>query len=284
MLNGFKLSLDNVDPFADWIKDGREILESTWPKKSRELDDFIAKGVLDGDAIKGKWFQKTNAHVFISHAHANESQALGLAGFLWKKLGLLPFVDSLIWGDQTELQSRIDRKYCWTDNKKETFNYDKRNYSTSHVHMMLATSLTAAMDSCECLIFLDTPKSISIADADAPDLGKVATESPWIYHELMTSSVLERKADERRPELKLAMESHRVHASDGAGIDEPLRVAYRAPVKHLSQMPVEKLQEAARRNVRTFDALDWLYQHGAPNDRGPFVLLKSLLEEVKRKG
>lgn len=283
MLNGFKLNLGNADPFAKWIEDGREILESTWPEKSRALDDFIAKGVLDGDAIKGKWFQKTNAHVFISHAHANENQAHGLAGFLWKELGLLPFVDSLIWGDHRDLQRRIDEKYSWLKDSNTLFDYAKLRYSMSHVHMMLATSLTAAMDSCECLMFLDTPKSISIADADAPDLRKVATESPWIYHELMTSSVLQRKPDNRRFKTKVAAESRDAVLASDSGV-EPFRVAYRAPLKHLSPLAAQKLFDCADQKVKEFGALDWLYTNGVPGDREPFVLLRSLLEGTKRTG
>jgi hypothetical protein len=281
MLNSFKLELATANPFSTYEADGRKILEKTWPTSSRSLDDFITKGVLDGDAIKEKWFRKTNAHVFISHAHADENKALGLAGFLWEELGLLPFVDSLIWGDNRKLQRRIDEKYCWQDDSKKVFDYDKRNYSTSHVHMMLATSLSAAMDSCECLIFLDTPKSISIEDADAPDLGKVATESPWIYHELMTSSVLQRKPDGRRRRIRMAAESHEVVASDSA--DQPLRVGYRVPKKHLLPLSTAKLLECAGKGVQEFFALDWLYANAVAGDSEPFALLESILREIERK-
>jgi len=279
MLNGFKLELDNTNPFSIYVKDGRDILEKTWPTKSRALDDFIAKGVLDGDAIKDKWFQKTKAHVFISHAHTDENKALGLAGFLWKKLGLLPFVDSLIWGDSRKLQRRIDEKYCCDTKEKKSFNYLQRNYATSHVNMMLATSLTAAMDSCEALIFLDTPKSISIEDAGKPEQGKVATESPWIYHELMTSSVLHRKPDSRRRKIRMATESHGVVASDSA--DEPLRVAYRVPQRHLLPLSTAKLLECAGKGVQEFFALDWLYANAVPGDSEPFTLLESILKEIQ---
>ncbi|QWT22101.1 hypothetical protein KPL74_08850 [Bacillus sp. NP157] len=258
MFNGFRLTMGNSDPFARWAKRGRDVLESTWPAPHRRLDKFISTGVLDGDAIREKWFGKTDAHVFISHSHDDEAKAIGLAGFLHQELGLLPFVDSLIWGDSRKLLRRIDEEHC--RNKAGTgFDYQQRNYSTSHVHMMLATSLTAAMDSCEALMFMDTPKSISIADANSPELGKVATASPWIYHELMTSTMLRRKPDPRRFPETASVEMHTgvVEARDPY-------IANRAPVAHLIPLTASLLLHCRRARHTGFDALDWLYALPAP--------------------
>ena len=55
------------------------------------------------------------------------------------------------------------------------YDYNKRNYSTSHVHMMLSTALTMMMDEAECVIFLNTPNALSTKDIVHK------TESPWIF-------------------------------------------------------------------------------------------------------
>ena len=52
MLNDFRLSMGAQDSFADWMDNGRSVLESMWPKPSRRLDNFISAGGHDGDAIK----------------------------------------------------------------------------------------------------------------------------------------------------------------------------------------------------------------------------------------
>ena len=68
-----------------------------------------------------------------------------------------------------------------------------RNYTTSHVHMMLSTALTEMIDKTECIIFFNTPNSINLAE----ELEKVktaekkhTTTSPWIYHELSMTTML----------------------------------------------------------------------------------------------
>jgi hypothetical protein len=259
MLHGFDLRVTRPNPFTDWVSAGTAILESTWPKAARRLDKFLEAGVLDGNAIKTEWFAKTNAHVFVSHSHADKDIAAGLAGFLHEKLGLLAFVDSLIWGDSRDILRRIDKEHCWSEERK-VFDYEQRNYSTSHVHMMLATSLTTAIDNCECLMFLNTPSSLNITDADNPRAGAIATASPWIYHELMTSSVVHRHPDSRRSLREtIAMDSLE---------EAKLKVGYRAPRKHLSMLRVSDLDDWATRGVAGFDALDALYERLEPHSQG----------------
>nr|MBK7064154.1 hypothetical protein [Deltaproteobacteria bacterium] len=66
-----------------------------------------------------------------------------------KTFGLTAFVDSSVWGDANELLAEIDNRFCWSDDRR-TYDYRKRNNSTSHVHMMLATALSVMIDRCEC--------------------------------------------------------------------------------------------------------------------------------------
>ena len=57
--------------------------------------------------------------------------------------------------------------------------------------MMLSTALTEMIDKCECVIFYNTPNSISIAsEISKQKNGDSTTLSPWIYHELSMTSML----------------------------------------------------------------------------------------------
>lgn len=54
-----------------------------------------------------------------------------------------------------DLLREIDEKYCRHSNGT-SFDYDKRNYSTSHVHMMLSIALSRMIDKCESVFFLNS--------------------------------------------------------------------------------------------------------------------------------
>jgi hypothetical protein len=79
-----------------------------------------------------------------------------------------------------DLLKVIDRKYCRNDDNS-AYNYDKRNYSTSHVHMMLNTALHKMIDRCELFLFLGTPNSVSVKNGIE---NQKSLKSPWIYSEL----------------------------------------------------------------------------------------------------
>lgn len=59
--------------------------------------------------------------------------------------------------------------------------------------MMLSTALTEMIDNTECIIFFNTPNSISLAtelDQIRKDGKAAKTVSPWIYHELSMTTML----------------------------------------------------------------------------------------------
>lgn len=172
-----------------------DALQELIRKQLHELADTGA--VLSGTKIQDNWFPEIEADVFISHSHKNIDQALGLAGWLESRFNLTAFVDSVVWGYAEDLLRIIDNHYCRNDDEK-TYDYHKRNGSTSHIHMMLTTALAKMIDKTECLIFLNTPNSISCSDA----IDK--TKSPWIYAELTTASIIRRTAPNRRGWLKAA--------------------------------------------------------------------------------
>lgn len=117
----------------------------------KELDCFLLnEGSIDGSALQSDWFPDVDADIFLSHSHGDQKLAMGFAAMLKDKFGLTTFIDSCVWGYADDLLKKIDDVYCKNE-KGDTYNYQQRNYSTSHVHMMLSSALTKMMDKAECL-------------------------------------------------------------------------------------------------------------------------------------
>lgn len=185
MFAGFNLSTDNN--FEQYQQIGKKIFSGIKDQVKNELEKFtLSDGSLNGTKMQSNWFPQVNADIFISHSHKDESKAIGLAGWLKYEFGLDVFIDSCVWGYSVELLKKIDDEYCLSDDKK-TYDYQKRNFSTSHVHMMLSTALTMMMDKTECVFFLNTPNSINTKDLI------YKTESPWIYYEIAMTKLIEKR-------------------------------------------------------------------------------------------
>ena len=138
---------------------------------------LIGENIIDGTATQKEWFPNVKADIFLSHSHKDLDRANQFAGWMKNNFGLDVFIDSNIWGDSNKLLKEIDDEICYQESSK-TYNYDKRNFTTSHVHMMLSNSLAEMIDKTECIMFLETPNSVSIQNTIKH------TESPWIYNEL----------------------------------------------------------------------------------------------------
>ncbi len=168
----------------------------------RTIKDYVSKeNWIDGKSLMDDCFPEIdNVRIFISHSHKDCSTAVSLANYINQELGLKSFIDSMVWEYSNELLREIDSQYSISDDDPSLYSYDKRNVSSSYVHMMLAVSLTHMMDKCDCLIFVDTPNSIN-----APEkLGKSFTFSPWIYYELCAYHFLQRKDIRRDRQDKIA--------------------------------------------------------------------------------
>jgi hypothetical protein len=161
MYRGFNLNLNwNSKNDDQFYNSGKKLFQSNEATVKETLKGFaLNDGTLDGTKIQSNWFPKVQADIFISHSHKDQKRAIALAGWLFDTYGIKAFIDSCIWGYADDLLKLIDKKHCY---KKETntFDYNLRNYSTSHVHMILSTTLTMMIDNSECLFFLNTPNSI----------------------------------------------------------------------------------------------------------------------------
>ena len=128
------------------------------------------------------------------------------------------------------------------------YSYKERNLSTSHVHMMLACALAQMMDSCDCVIFLNTPSSVM------PDDTIKKTESPWIYQEIAFSRLI------RRQRQKDYKSSNRLFDSDQRGGE--LSVCYNISLDHLIKINADtfKTWEKSLRSINGHETLDLLYE------------------------
>lgn len=146
---------------------------------------------LDGNKLINDWFPNYKADIFISHSHDDVEMAKHLACWIENKFHLTAFIDSTVWGNSNDLLRNIDDRYA--KEADGSYNYDIRNFTTSHVHMMLATALNDVIYSSECLIFLNTPQSLSVTE-----IGNEQTNSPWIYNELKTATTIQKIPPKRK--------------------------------------------------------------------------------------
>lgn len=187
MFSKFKLDNLNEAIFSLYYEVGKKIYDDSEERILCSLNDVTDEdGSINGTLLQNNWFPVLGKFdVFLSHYHDDKDLAIGLTGFLKTKLGLNVFIDSYLWGYSNNLLRLIDETYC-INSDKTLFDYEKRNYSTSHVHMMLSTALSNMINECEAVFFLNSSKETSIEK----DIHDQRTISPWIYHELVTSDLI----------------------------------------------------------------------------------------------
>jgi len=164
------------------------MFQQNYPTIKSKLDSFTHKdGSINATLVQEEWFPTIDADIFISHAHEETELALGLSGWLHGTFGLTCFIDSTVWGYGNDLLKEIDKDFCRIEGT-DSFDYNKRNYSTSHVHMMLAVALQKMTDHTECLFFLKP----AVSRLSTEDLIE-KTESPWIYAEIAASRMIRKR-------------------------------------------------------------------------------------------
>ncbi|HBR6870234.1 TPA: toll/interleukin-1 receptor domain-containing protein [Klebsiella aerogenes] len=248
MYRAYSLRVDD-DTFSGYLSDGEAVKIANNYAAQGGLDAFFdGDGNLIATKIIEDWFPKMKADVFISHSHKDEALAIQLAGWLKDKLGVSSFIDSCVWGYSPELLKKLDKNFCLKESGY--YDYDRRNITNGHVNMMLATSLTKMIDQCECIIFLNTPNSISCKGCIESD----GTKSPWIYAEIEATRLLRKNKPERRRTL--------VKASTEGGVivmDEAISVKYDLDLKHLLLLDKSQILKLHNSGKTGTDALDFLY-------------------------
>lgn len=206
MYKGFNLTLTRADEmgFMGVSSQNLELYSSGINKIRSNLLDRVSSnidltdetGIIDVTKLKNNWFPENNYDVFISHSHNDLLIAKRIACWLKNEFDINAFIDSTVWGYSNDLLKKIDDDYCVLSKNEKTglitYDYNKRNYSTSQVNLILSSALHDMIDSCECIIFLNTENSISVVNTI-----NNKTNSPWIYDELQTTRLINKKLPKR---------------------------------------------------------------------------------------
>ena len=223
-----------------------------------KIEYFISKktGRLNAGKITASWFPQIKADIFISHSHGDYADVVALAGWLYQNFNIIAFVDGCVWGFCEKLLKLIDDKYCRMSNGNY-YDYNKRNFSTSHVYMRLAMSISEMIHNTECAFFYNTPNSIIPSEMFSSTM---YTLSLWIFTELeITRKIKTRKPEKHRILSKLIKEDFRQFS------DNKLFVEYEVNLSHLIKLDVNfltrwemmKTEFCGDKNI----ALDYLYEN-----------------------
>lgn len=240
MFNFYKINISENDfeDFKNSIDEYEKAMRNNKNQISR-ICDFKITNEEDGNKIQANWFPEIKADVFISHSHADKQLAKALGGYIFQNTNLKSFIDSEVWGYSDELLRHIDNSYCIIKNKN-LYDYELRNCSTSHIHMMLSVALMQMISKCRYFIFLDTPNSNENNNTLIKDNYINKTNSPWIYNELMITKMLK----SYEPKFKYFSQESR---------KPEIPISYKIDTKHLKEVNlqslIEKLKTGGNNNV-----------------------------------
>lgn len=255
MFAGFNLDISSSEALElNKYKDaGTNIFNDQKVKIQNSLSPYLAPdGSLSASKIEENWFPTIDAEVFLSHSHQDEDLVIAFSGYLKNQFGINCFIDSCVWGYANDLLKQIDEKYCRnakSTNGSYTYNYEKRNQSTSHVHMLLNGALAKMIDATESLIFINTPNSIE--PSDVKDGAKTA--SPWIYSELLMATIF--------PHRQLKYYRDHFQHSDGSHFEfseKQLQIKYDVSIDKLYKLTMSDFK-SIKKSFWPYTALDQLY-------------------------
>lgn len=158
MFAGFNLTLNSTDliELSAYKEQGDQLFKEQKKEIVAALEKYInVDGSLEASKIEEDWFTPIRSHIFLSHSHDDEEMIKQLAGYLKHTYGIECFIDSCVWGYANDLLKEIDNRYCRYQETDGQFfyEYDNRNRSTSHVHMLLNGALAKMINKTECLFF-----------------------------------------------------------------------------------------------------------------------------------
>lgn len=183
MINGFIIDIKEIKEIKC-----NEIFEKSNVDFTLDLEKYLtSNGSLNGDLISDDIFPCTEDYnLFISHSHSDAEEIKPFISYM-ESCGFKVFLDSYIWGSAQELLKKIDKKYCYKPESK-TYNYSKRNFSTSHVHLMLSVALGKVINNSKNFLFIKSNDSLTVEN-----IIKNKTYSPWIFQELFYFELLKTK-------------------------------------------------------------------------------------------
>ena len=240
--NGFK----NPDDQNKYRSKGEKVFNEYENIVFKKLDSFLKpNGNIDGSELIENWFPSIECDIFISHSHTDHDIALQFAGYMNEHFGLKCFIDSCIWGYSNDLLKEIDSKLSKINDNR--YDYNSRNFTTGHVHMMLATALCQMIYNTECLILLKTTNSIPKSINEIVN----RTQSAWIYLEIKMSRLLDKKTLNDYRKLR------RLMFTKGLVTES---IDYVIDTDHLTKIAWTDLQNTKKQYIPGTHPLDLLYK------------------------
>ena len=228
-------------------KENREIIRA-------KIDEFVSvDGVIDAESLMKEWFPEIKADILLSHSSRDKSDIHLIVGYFEKELGLKVFVDSLVWGYSGKLLKDLNDEYA--KNHSGNYDYDPAMWLSSNVNLILNTALNKMVDRTECLLFFNTPNSVSSSEGDK-DNGSMSN-SPWIYSELSMTDTM-RKKTPRRYLIKSIDESYIGNESMEFEDKRGVKFIYKLP-NTLIRLEEGKLKDWLNYTTRGLGRLDDLY-------------------------
>lgn len=202
-------------------------------------ENIVADSSISADKLKRDWFPEIKSDVFLSHSHKDVELAKKISRLLGE-LNLYTFIDSAVWGYSNDLIKQLENMYYLNTT-------DLHDKIAAHVNIMLASALTKMLNNTECVIFLNTANSIIPLTSYC---NTAKTDSPWIYHELFTTSILQVIAPVRK--------------SLGSVVNEAsqLQILYTPPLEHLTDLNASDFNSwiSGARSTTRYHSLDILYK------------------------
>lgn len=219
----------------------------------------IATPLINGTHLQEQWFPvdliDMKFQVFLSHSHSDvNNYILPLASWLYERLGLKCFVDSLFWSYANDLLRKMDNIYA--KQPDGYYNYDIRNYTTSHIHAMLSMALMKMMSKTELVLFVDSDNSLQYRQ------GQPQTPSPWIYEEINFASNLQIQIPDRYIErlIPVCESGGRLNTRFFSAQEQDLHVNYDVDLSKFYEITSDKLNENYRQGNRDTAALDYFHK------------------------
>lgn len=221
------------------------------------LDKALLKdNIWDGSGVREMNFplQLGVRYIFISHSHDDIEEVKKFAYVIEQVFGVSCFIDSMVWENMTNVIKAFDNVYSLSTDGK-SYSYKKCNYSSAHVHTMLATALLEMINDCECFLFIGSKNSTLNLNyfRDHSD----ATLSPWIYEE----NTFVKYIKPIIPEWLLRKRERR-YFSGGIGRineDRKLNIAYKLDMSTFHPISAELLLDLHEERLLENDFLYGLY-------------------------
>ena len=217
----------NIDVNKDEMND--------FKKRNDALFDGLGRYILNKDnflnatEIQKHLFPEVKADIFLSHAHADEDKVISLAVSL-ENMGFKVFVDSCVWDNAFDLLKEIDEKHCKFKNS-DTYNYQKRNFSTANVYMILNAALHRMIEKSELFIFLGTENSLTVEDSIE---NQEFLKSPWVFSELTFVNQVVRYDNRKHLRPVIVKKSIATEDAKVIALDESLQVRFKKPTLDFS--------------------------------------------------